>query len=325
MAKAQIDVEMRPATPADAAAVSDLETVRHPDDPADPAMVRFWWTTMSAGEVYERQIAERDGTAIAYVMARHRPWTDGAERFGTTRILLHPNLWSEEGYLRLVDIAESWLRDQGADIAVIRVRANFTDEIRVLQARAYSEVRRGRQWELDLVANRARLLAAAELSRKRMEEQGVRLLTLDQDHDPDRLAKLHEISVEAEQDIPTTVPAPRMPYDEWHRLWFSNPGISADHMWIAREGDAIVGLSAIEYPPIRGCRWTAFTGTARSVRGRGIARALKYETVAQAIALGVDRIRTENDGENAPILHINAEMGYGPIDPILELHRPLAP
>jgi GNAT superfamily N-acetyltransferase len=208
---------------------------------------------------------------------------------------------------------------------VIRVRANFTEEIRVLLARGYSEVRRGRQWELDLVANRARLLAAAKLSRKRMEEEGVRLLTLDQDDDPDRLVKLYEMSVEAEQDIPTTVPAPRMPYDEWHRLWFSNPGISADHVWIAREGEAIVGLSAIEYPPTRGCRWTAFTGTARSARGRGIARALKYETVAQAIALGADRIRTENDGENTPILHINAEMGYAPIDPVIELHRPLAP
>src|SRR6266566_3148021 len=198
MTKAQIDLEMRPATPADAAAVSDLETVRHPDDPADPAMVRFWWTTMPTDEVYVRQMAERDGAAIAYVMARHRPWTDGAQRFGTTRILLHPKLWSDEGYGNLVDIAELWLRDQGAGIAVIRVRANFTDEIRVLQARGYGEVRRGRQWELDLGANRARLLAAGEQSRKRMEEQGVSLLTLDQDDDPDRLAKLYAISVEAD-------------------------------------------------------------------------------------------------------------------------------
>src|SRR5712691_2374646 len=325
MAKAQIDLEMRPATPADAEAVADLETARHPDDPADPAMVRFWWTAMPAGEVFTRVMAERDGSAMAFVMGRHRPWVDGAERFGTPRILLHPELWSVGRYERLVDIAESWLRDHDAAIAVIRVRADFSDEVRVLQARGYNEVRRGRPWELDIVANRAGLLAGAELSRKRMSKQGVRLLTLDHDDDADRLAKLHAMSVEAEQDIPTTVPAPRIPYDEWHHLWFDNPGLSAERIWIAREGEAIVGVSAIEYPPTRGCRWTAFTATARSVRGRGIARALKYETVAQAIALGVDRIRTENDGENAPILHINGEMGYAPIDPVLELHRPFAP
>ena len=325
MSKAQIDLDLRPATASDSGAVADLETARHPDDPADPAMLGFWWTTTPADEVYVRLISERNGLAIAYVMARHRPWAEGAERYGTARILLLPELWSGKRYEHLVDMAESWFRDHGAAIAVIRVRADFTDEIRILQARGYNEVRRERPWELDLVANRARLLAGAELSRKRMSEQGVRLLTLDQDDDPDRLAKLYEMSVAAEHDIPTTVPMHVMPYDEWHHLWFANPAMRADRIWIAREGEAIVGLSAIEYPPTRGCPWTAFTGTARSVRGRGIARALKYETVAQAIALGADRIRTANDGENAPILHVNADMGYAPIDPVLELHRPLAP
>lgn len=32
----------------------------------------------------------------------------------------------------------------------------------------------------------------------------------------------------------------------------------------------------------------------------------------QAIALGVDRVKTGNDGANDPILHINATMGYQP-------------
>jgi GNAT superfamily N-acetyltransferase len=178
-------------------------------------------------------------------------------------------------------------------------------------------------WSLDLVAGRDRLLAGAERSRKGMAEQGVHMLTLEGDTDPDSLTKLYQLSMEAEKDIPTTVPIPVMSYDEWHHLWFDNPGIRADRLWIAREGEAIVGLSGIEYPPTRGNPWTAFTATSRSVRGRGIARALKYETVAQAIALGATRIGTTNDGENAPILHINAEMGYAPTVPWLELHNEL--
>jgi hypothetical protein len=55
-----------------------------------------------------------------------------------------------------------------------------------------------------------------------------------------------------------------------------------------------------------------------------VARALKYETVAQAIALGAERIRTNNDGANAPILHLNDEMGYRLVDPVIELHRDLS-
>ena len=325
MSKAQIDLELRPATMADAELVADLETARNPDDPRDAAMERFWWTTMPAGEVYSRLISARNGLAVAYVLGRHQQWGEGAQRFATVRFLLHPELWSETRYRYLINIAESWARNDGGDIAVTRLAAKFAEEIGVLQACGYSEVRRARHWELDLLTHRARLLAGTELSRKRMHEQGVSMLTLDHDADPDLLTKLHEMSVAAEQDIPTTVPARAMPYNEWHHLWFDNPGIRANRIWIAREGEAIVGLSAIEYPPARGLPWTAFTATARSARGRGIARALKYETVAQAIALGAKRVRTDNDAENAPILHINGEMGYVPIDPVIELHRPLAP
>jgi hypothetical protein len=71
-----------------------------------------------------------------------------------------------------------------------------------------------------------------------------------------------------------------------------------------------VGISQLAYPPVRGVVATDWTGTARKVRGRGVARALKCETLMQAIALGVDRVRTDNDSANAPILYINETMGY---------------
>jgi len=324
MAKAQTSLELRPATIADAVRVADLETARTPDDPRDPQMLRFRWTSPPAGEVFTRMLAERDGSAIAYLYAAHMPWKEMPQRFGSMRFVLHPKSWADAHYEQLVDAGEAWVRTEGGKIAVVRVRENIENEIRILERRGYREVRRGRQWELDVTANRERLLAGAEEGRERMRKQGVRVLTLDRDTDPARLTKLYEISTSGERDIPTTVPMHKLSYEEWHHLWFDNPGTRADRFWIAREGDAIVGLSAIEYPPTRGVPWTAFTTTARSVRGRGIARALKYETIAQAIALGVERVRTQNDGENAPILHLNAQMGYVPIDPILELHRELA-
>jgi hypothetical protein len=58
---------------------------------------------------------------------------------------------------------------------------------------------------------------------------------------------------------------------------------------------------------------TAWTATARAARGQGVAGALKCVTLGQAFALGVDRVRTGNDGANDPILHLNASMGYVPI------------
>jgi GNAT superfamily N-acetyltransferase len=303
--------------------VADLETARIPDDPRDPAMTLFWWTVHPPDQVFMRMLAERKGQAMAYLFVKHESWAKMPERFGFMRLVLHQDIWTPPHYEWLVETAETWLRSEAAATSVIPVRADFQTEARVLEAMGYRVIRRARQWELDLVANRERLLTGAEQCRKRMAEQGVRLLTLDRDTSPNRLTALYGVAIEAERDIPTTVPMHVMAYDEWHHLWFDNPGIRPDRMWIAREGDALVGLSAVEYPPTRGVPFTAFTATARSVRGRGIARALKYETIAQAIALGAGIIRTQNDGENAPILHINADMGYAPIQPYLELHRKL--
>ena len=265
-------------------------------------------------------VAEREGSAVAFIAAGHDPWEGTAKRFGWIRPALHPRIWSESGFERLIDAGESWLRQEQATTSVGRVREDFADQLGVFKERGYREVRRSKVWELDLVAGRERLMAGAERSREAMAKQGVRLMTLDQYDDPDRLAKLYALTVAAEGDIPTTVPMRIPPFDEWHRFWFENPGVREDRFWVARDGDELVGLSVIGYPPTRGLPWTFFTGTSPSVRGRGVARALKYETLAQAIDLGAQRVRTMNDGENAPILHLNTEMGYRPVNPVIELH-----
>lgn len=101
------------------------------------------------------------------------------------------------------------------------------------------------------------------------------------------------------------------------------PGIREDRTWMARRGDDVVGVSMLEYPRVRGVVQTDWTGTARSVRGMGVARALKCETVMQAIALGIDRVRTDNDSANAPILHLNETMGHLPAGEMIQLLREL--
>jgi GNAT superfamily N-acetyltransferase len=323
MKEADIDFEMRTATLDDAGIVADLEATHDPEDPRDPIMLRFWWSTRPPDEAHMQLVAERDASAVAFIAAGHDPWEGAARRFGWMRPVLHPEMWSKARYERLIAAGESWLRDEQAAIGVGRVRESFEDQLRVYENRGYREVRRAKVWELDLVAGKERLLAGAERARKAMKEQGVRLLTIDQDDDPDRLVKLHALTIEAERGIPTTVPLRAPPFDEWHRFWFQNPGVREERFWIARQGDEMVGLSVIGYPPQRGVPWTFFTGTSQSFRGRGVARALKYETLAQAIALGAQRVRTSNDGENAPILHLNAEMGYELLDPVIELHREL--
>ena len=185
-----------------------------------------------------------DDAAVAYIGAGHDPW-DEKQRFGWIRPRLHPDRWSAARFGQLIDAGESWLREEEGSTSVARARESLTHEVRAFEAWGYDEVRRSKVWELDLVAEREKLLAAAERTREQMKAQGLSLLTLDQDPDPDRLAKLYELTTAAERDIPTTVPLRKPPYEEWHRFWFANPGVREDRYWIARDGDAMVGMSVI--------------------------------------------------------------------------------
>jgi RimJ/RimL family protein N-acetyltransferase len=178
--------------------------------------------------------------------------------------------------------------------------------------------------ELDLRGRRNEILAAREVCRRRMQDQGVSMLVVSADPDPDRFRKLYETVIESEHDIPTTVPWRFLTFEEWMTFWFDNPGIREDMFWIARQDASIIGCSVLDVPVVRGVPWTAYTGTSRAVRGRGIARALKYESVGQAIEAGYERVRTSNDSDNPSILRINEQMGYRLVTPIIELHRGLS-
>jgi GNAT superfamily N-acetyltransferase len=316
------ELNLRPATLDDAALVADLESLRDPAEPRDPVLLRHWWQMADEYETAMRQIDVREGVAVAFIAASHEAWED-RRRFGSIRPLLRYDRWSDRDYAELVEIGERWLLGQEAQTSVARVREDFQREVARLEQLGYREDRRMRVSELDLASRSEEIRGMAAQTRDEMRTQKVAMLLLSEDEDPDKYRKLYELMLESEQDIPTTVPRHEPAFEEWRRFWFDNPAIREDRFWIAREGDAIVGTSVLDCPTVRGVPWTAYTGTSRRVRGRGIARALKYQSMAQAIDAGFTRVRTNNDADNPPILKINKAMGYELISPVIELHRKL--
>lgn len=302
------DLELRPATPDDAAIVADIDTEVHPDDPEDPELMRHWWS-MASNDVIDRRIVMRGTEPAGYTLRRHPQWAKMPERFARISAELRPAVRTAAR----LDALYEWLETEARGDGTKKVTswAWDWDALRkgMLEARGYREERRARFWELDLVANKTRIEKMTDESRAKMRRDGVELLTLARDSDPDKMRKLHRMSNEAGSDVPTTVPHVEQSFEEFTQ-WLSSPGLRQDRMWIARQGDDILGISMLAYPPVRGVVATDWTGMARKARGRGIARALKCETLMQAMVLGVDRVRTDNDSTNAPILHINATMGY---------------
>ena len=302
-------LEFTPATVDDAAFYADVYSAAHPTEPLDPLMQRYEWEHGYEKWRTDRSVVWAKGRRIGVALMQHARWDAIPRRWADIGGELLPELRDAPTLAAL--FAEMEGRAAAAGAALAHVRASADDEVKLaaLAVRGFHEDRRGKKWELDLVANRERLLAMADASRARMRREGITVTTLAADTDPERYRKAWRMSEEAGKDVPSTLGNVEETFDDFLR-WLRTPGMHEDRVWIARDGDDVVGLSVLEYPPVRGVVGTAWTATARAVRGRGVARALKCETVAQAIALGVDRVRTGNDAKNDPILHINETMGY---------------
>jgi GNAT superfamily N-acetyltransferase len=316
------DLKFVPVGPGDAAFAADVDTAVRPFGPRDPEIYEYWWAQPDENWVFARFVVTRGGKRIGYAVAEHPRWDVQPERYGTVDGNLLPAERTKAALDAILAPMEERVTADGAKILACWANEDDPLKIETLLARGYKEDRRARRWELDLLANREKLLAMAEESRTRMKSEGVRLLTLATDDDPRVIEQIWRLSEEAGDDVPTT--EPRVPEEmASYTRWVNAPEIHRDRFWIARVGDEVVGVSVLGYPPVRGVVGTEWTATARSVRGRGIARALKCETVAQAIALGVDRVRTGNDAANDPILHLNETMGYHLIPGGINFLRPV--
>jgi RimJ/RimL family protein N-acetyltransferase len=300
---------LRQATLGDAEFVADMETAIRPDEPRDPVTMENNWRNPEEKMRIERFIGEIGGVPVGYAHHRHSDWARSPKRFGNVTGDLVPTHRTAARIDALFAVMEERAKTEGA--RKLTAWSWDDDELRVgaITMRGYREERHQRFWELDLVANRAALETMANRSRARMREEKIQVLTIDRDGDPEKWNKLWQMSEEAIHDVPTTVPYTGSSFDDFMK-WMRSPGLHEDRIWIARHREAVIGVSILSYPPKRGVVSTDWTGVARAGRGRGVARAAKCETVMQAISLGVDRIRTDNDSQNAPILHINETMGY---------------
>ena len=295
-------------------------TAVDPSDPWDPDSLAHDWEFEDRDEYVRRWILETAGARVGVAEVNHYKWERTAERYVRVNAYLWPAKGSEQLLGAAFDEVEKRARADKAQTLQAFTRANDRERIEFLRGRGYEQDRLERAWELDLVAARDRIVSMAASSRERMSAQGIELTTLDRWDAPDALHQLYELDTAATTDIPSTETFVPHDFENW-RLWFSKPALHRDRFWIALSEGRVLGLSVLLYPK-RGHVNTDFTGVARDARGRGIARALKLETLVQAIELGVRAVRTENDGENAPILHLNQDFGYREVPGWLQFAKP---
>ena len=218
------------------------------------------------------------------------------------------------------------LRTRGAAAARSGVsKETETESIQFLTRRGFTEMQRGWQVRLDVASvDLARFAGAGD----RAAGQGITLtpLAAEQARDPDALWKAYELTIACEQDVPSTDPVTETSFEHFLSYAVRSPNALPEAFFIARDRARYIGLSALYRPlALPGVLNQGLTGVRREYRGRGIAMALKLQTVRYARERGYREIRTWNDGRNRPMLRINEALGFVKQPAWISFQKSLAP
>jgi RimJ/RimL family protein N-acetyltransferase len=310
----------RPATVEDAGLASDLMSASYAALPQDPLLTRYRWKHPRKDMKWERFIGEIDGRPAAFLSWYHGPWDKLPDRHCEVEV------WLDRAHLdrALLRAMFSWIGDRAvADGARLLLAYCAEDEPEMLDSLGelgYSRERIEKVWELDLREHGPKLVEEARVALDTMAAAGIELTTLDAWSDPEKMRKVYELDASTRQDIPTSLPILIEDLDYFVKRT-NAPDRRSDRTWVALDQGRPVALSYLKFPPVRGTVWTGYTCTHADHRGRGIARAVKLQTLAQAAKLGVPHVRTDNDAENAPMLHINEALGYVRRPGFVEHHK----
>ncbi|MFB6892341.1 GNAT family N-acetyltransferase [Kitasatospora sp. NPDC056327] len=117
------------------------------------------------------------------------------------------------------------------------------------------------------------------------------------------------VEADAGQDEPGEVPMDAADYEEWLAGEWHRPDHDRDLTVVAVVDGVPAAFSAVSTDG--GERyWSSFTACRREFRGRGLSKLAKLESLRRARAAGLRFAYTSNDATNAPMLAINAWLGY---------------
>ena len=314
---------LRVVVPADAEAYASVISSIHPDERTDPGVLRARWHEESKHPTRQARylIVASDAICGFAFWSCPEEWDSDSPRLANVNVRMAPPNQFEDAFGWILRRMERGALRAGANLARAVAREDEPFHLAMLERHGYSIDRTFRSWCLDLVKHRTALLHARTQSRGAMDTFEVKLVAASHRLNDDIWRKLYELTVVTVPDIPATVLEPMPSFETW-LVTMRGPDMYPDRVWTAWADGQLVGYSYLKYPQA-GDVWTGYTATRKADRLRGIARALKLETIGQAVELGITSIWTANDVENAAILHINEALGYEPFPGLVTHMKPL--
>ncbi|MBE1492458.1 GNAT family N-acetyltransferase [Plantactinospora soyae] len=287
-------MRIRSAVPDDAPAVVALRAVVYPYLVRGVESTRRMIAEPPPGEDWVPFVAEVDGQVVGWASA-YRSITTSEPDFGEISLLhVHP----EHRRRGAGDALFGAARQHLGRLGVRRVRAwALADSLDFARRHGFAPTREARYSALTLDPPPPGQSAP----------DGVRLVPLADLDD----RRLYEAYVVASADEPDDVPADAISYETWrYEVW--------DHVALDKVAStaAVVDSEVVAFSLVKrdGERlWSDMTATMPHHRGRGLARLVKVAALRRAAERGATVAYTSNAESNAPMLAINARLGYRPV------------
>ncbi|WP_420631179.1 GNAT family N-acetyltransferase [Candidatus Leptofilum sp.] len=260
-------------------------------------------------QFFQRWVVEQDGRTIAFGSAKYHTYATTAGRYRFS-ITVHPDFEGRGVGTAVYDHIWQTLQTCTPAPTVLESGCyqHHPQAVRFLQKRGFRQTMRWVITKLDLPdADTAKL---APLIQK-LEAADITFHALPdlQKSDPNWLAELHELDWQLVQDEPLPYTPKKISLAEYKKLYLDSPNAMPTSWFVARHNGRYIGNSMLEQGSQPGVVSTGFTGVLRDYRRRGLATALKAQTIEYAKNAGFQRIRTGNE-ENNPMLTLNKKLGF---------------
>ncbi|MEV6400882.1 GNAT family N-acetyltransferase [Streptomyces sp. NPDC051907] len=289
--------DLRPDSLEDAEAVVRVRRSAVPFEVTTADSVLFGVRTANPAKKYRLLIAEQDGETIgtAHVGVAYDSSEPG-QSFATPQV--HPEHRGKGAGALLLRAAEEHLAAEGAKSLYAWVMDEPASRS-FAEKRGYRPTRPAHFQRLDLADGT--LPPLPELP------PGVELRSArDFEADP---RPMFLADAETTSDEPGDISTDFGDYEDWVAHTWNNPLLDRGLSTVIVVDGAVAAFTAALCDGA-GRYLSGMTGTLRAHRGRGFAKLVKAHSLHRARAAGYTEAFTSNDGENGPMLAVNAWFGY---------------
>lgn len=317
------DVTIRPRTVDDDGQIVDIRNRLRPEfPPVTVELHRHFLATLPPGTYHEQWVAERDGRVVGDATLSKDWWAQDPGVY-EGQIRVDPD-YRGQGIGRHLD---QHILPRVSELGIAKLYSYVQEDDE--HARQFAERRgfspTGRSHRMSRLNVHEANLDGYEGLRERLQSDGLRVATVAEfADDQDFLHALYDLDMLSSQDEPSSERRGSIPFDTWLQHAFTGEGSSPTWSWVVLDGKTPVGMAILRRQGDTSA-WNSYTGVHRDYRGRGVARALKLETIEWARQNGVDFIYTGNDIANHRMLSINVRLGYKPLPSGIEVVKHLTP